>query len=73
MLCSELLQPHVDYACNAWYMGEATVNKILQTAKNKTIRYLFKYDYRHRIGYSDFMKSNYLDVKSRVDYLALSL
>ena len=36
-------------------------------------RYLLRYDCRHHIGFSDFKKANYLDVKGRVDYLAVSV
>ena len=32
ILRSSLLQPHDDYACNAWYTGlEVTINNKLQT------------------------------------------
>ena len=54
------------------YRGlETTVKNKLQTAKNRMIRYLFKYDCRHHIGYSDFKKSSYLAVKIRLDYLGI--
>ena len=50
----------------------AVKNK-LQTAHNKIIRFLLKYDCRRHIGFSDFKKANYLDVKGRVNYLAFSV
>ena len=50
MLSTALLQPHFDYACNAWYRSLDTVVKNkLQTAQNKIIEYLLKYDCRHHI------------------------
>ena len=74
VMSTALLQPHFDYACNAWYRSvDTAVKNKLQTAKNKTIRYLLKYDCRCHVGFSDFKIANYLDVKGRVDYRALSV
>ena len=66
-LCTALLQPHFDYACSAWYRSlDTAVKNKLQTAQNKIIRYLLKYDCRCHIGFSDFKKANYLDIKGRL-------
>ena len=45
----------------------------LQTAQNKMIRYLLNYGCRRHIGFSDFKKSNCLDINARVDYMSLNL
>ena len=44
LLCSALVNPHFEYACNAWYRSvNAKVKNKLQTAQNKMIRYLLNY------------------------------
>ena len=74
LLCSALVNPHFEYACNAWYRSvNAKVKHKLQTAQNKMIRYLLNYGCRRHIGFSDFKKSNCLDINARVDYMSLNL
>ena len=51
----------------------AKVKHKLQTAQNKMIRYLLNYWCRRHIGFSDFKKSNCLDINARVDYMSLNL
>ena len=58
---SALMNLHFEYACNAWYRSvNAKVKHKLQTAQNKTIRYLLNYGCRRHIGFSDFKKSKCL-------------
>ena len=74
LLCSAWVNPHFEYACNAWYRSvNAKVKHKLQTAQNKMIRYLLNYGCRRHIGFSDFKKSNCLDINARVDYMSLNL
>ena len=74
LLCSALVHPHFDDACNAWYRSvNAKVKHKLQTAQNKMIRYLLNYGCRRHIGFRDFKKSNCLDINARVDYMSLNL
>ena len=74
LLCSALVNPHFEYACNAWYRSvNAKVKHKLQTAQNKMIRYLLNYGCRRHIGFSDFKKLNCLDINARVDYMSLNL
>ena len=71
---SALVNPYFEYACNAWYRSvNAKVKHKLQTAQNKMIRYLLNYGCRRHIGFSDFKKSNCLDINARVDYVSLNL
>ena len=63
ILCTALFQLHFDTA----------IKNKLQTAQNKTITYLLNYDCMRHIGFSDFKKANYLDIKGRFDYRALSV
>ena len=74
LLCSALVNPHFEYACNAWYRSvNAKVKHKLQTVQNKMIRHLLNYGCRRHIGFSDFKKSNCLDINARVDYVSLKL
>ena len=74
LLCSALVNPHFEYACNAWYRSvNAKVKHKLQTAQNKMIRYLLNYGCRRHIGFNDFKKSNFLDINARVDYMSLNM
>ena len=74
MLCSALLQAHFDYACNSWYRGlQKKLKDKLQTTQNKVIRYVLNYHCRQHIGFKDFLRIGWMNVKSRVDYLALNL
>ena len=67
LLCSALVNPHFEYACKAWYRSvNAKVKHKLQTAQNKMIIYLLNYGCRRHIGFSDFKKSNCLDINARV-------
>ena len=75
LLCSALVNPHFEYACNARYrsVNAKVKHKLLQTAQNKMIRYLLNYECRRHIGFSDFDISNCLDINARVDYVTLNL
>ena len=74
MLCSALVNPHFEYACNAWFRSvNAKVKHKLQTAQNKMIRYLLNYGCRRHICFSDFKKSNCLDINARLDYMSFNL
>ena len=55
MLCSALVNPHFEYACNAWHMSvNAKVKHKLPTTQNKITIYLLNYGCRRNIGFSDF-------------------
>ena len=73
LLCSALVNPYFEYACNTWCrIVNAKVKHELRTAQNK-IGYLLNYGCRSHIGFSDFKKSNCLDINGRVDYVSLNL
>ena len=41
LLANALLQPHFDYACNAWFFGLTKTQKSkLQTLQNKIVRFV---------------------------------
>ena len=67
MLCSAIVQPHIDYACSVWYpnLSEKQKRKI-QIAQNKCIQFCLKLDKRHHISSKDFESINWLPVYKRV-------
>ena len=68
MLCNELIQPHFDYACPAWYPNptEKTKKKI-QIMQNKCIRFCLRLDKMHHKSDEDFRLINWLPTSKRVD------
>ena len=74
MLCSAIIQPSFDYACNSWYRGlQQTLKNKLQVCQNKIIRYMLGYPNRQHLYFKDFKKVGLLNVVNRVDYLSLGL
>ena len=72
MLGYALVQSLYDYACNSWFRGlSANLKHRLQTAQNKLIRFILKYEPRQSVNISDFKRLSMLNVAKRVDYLAL--
>ena len=73
LLVSALIQSHFDYGCNFWFRSlNMGISKKLQTAQNKTIRYVLNLNPRTHLSFSHFSKLKWLNVKYRVDYLSLT-
>ena len=55
LLCNALIQPHVDYACSAWYPNliKKLKNRI-QTSENKYIRFCLQLDKMTHIAHKEF-------------------
>ena len=72
MLCTALLQPRFDYACNVWYRTLKSVLKTkLQSAQNKMVRFVLGKHNRFHVGNKELQKLNWLNVEKRVDYFSL--
>ena len=59
-----------------WSFPHSMSKKIkvrLQSAQNKTVRYILNYHCRQHLGFSDFSKLGWLNVCGRVDYVSLNL
>ena len=70
LLCNALIQPHFDYACSSWYPNvNKNLQKKLQTAQNKCIRFCLQLDSRHHIDMNSFQKINWLPVQSRFEQI----
>ena len=52
--------------------GSVSTQKRLQTAQNKTIRYVLKLPARQHIDFAHYIAIKWLNVKHRVDYLTLT-
>ena len=58
-----MVQPFFDYACNAWYPN---INRNLQAAQNKCIRFCMKLD-NFSFAVKEFEKINWLLIHERVN------
>ena len=74
MICTAFLQSKFDYGCNIWYRSVTKAMKHkLQSAQNKIVRFILKYEPRTHLMFSDFTNVGFLNVQSRVDYLSLNM
>ena len=66
LLCNALIQPHLNYACSAWYtnLTEKLKNRI-QTSQNKCIRFCLRLDKMTHISHKEFETLNWLPVTER--------
>ena len=73
LFSSALIQCHMDYACFSWYHGLQKNIKlklqILQNKTMKTIRFVLDLTPRSHIGYSEFNRVNWLQVRLRVQQI----
>ena len=73
ILCSALIQSHLDYCCSSWY---TSLNKLqkkrLQVLQNKYIRYILDLGPRAHIGSAEFIKVNMLPISDRIRQLKLN-
>ena len=61
LLCNAMIQPFIDYACNACYPNiNKKLKKCLQAAQNKCIRFCLKLDDRFRLKSKEFERINWL-------------
>ena len=66
LVCNDLIQPHFDYACSAWYLNlNKKFQSKFQTVQNKCIGYCLQIDNRSHIGMKDCEKINWLPVSER--------
>ena len=68
LLCNALIQPHFDYASQAWYPNlNKTLSTKMQRAQNKCIRFCLNLDNRAHLDKKEFEEINWLTVKDRVN------
>ena len=74
LLCNSLILPHFDYGSLIFYFSIKQSLRIkLQTAQNKTIRFILNLHPRTHIGSAHFKSLNYLSIDSRVKYFSVVL
>ena len=68
LLCNPLIQPHFDYACQAWYpnLTKALCNKV-ECAQNKCIQFCLHLENRAHLDKRVFKKINWLPTNERVN------
>ena len=66
VLCNAIVQPHLDYACSAWYpnLNENAIQ--MQIVQSKCVRLCLMLDKRHQISSKGFESINWLPVNKRV-------
>ena len=68
LLCNALIQPHFDYARQAWYPNlTKTLSRKLQCAQNKCIRFCLDLESRAHLDNRTFKKINWLPTSERVN------
>ena len=66
LLCNALIQPHVDYACSAWYsnLTKKLKNRI-QISQKKCIRFCLQLEKMAHLSHKVFETLNWLPVTER--------
>ena len=73
VLCTALIQPHVDYCASSWYSGiSVSLKSRLDALQRKMIRFVHTYDYMKHVDSHDLSTLGWLSVTDRVKYFKLS-
>ena len=68
LLCNALIQPHFDYACQAWFPNlPKALSKKMQCAQNKCIRFCLHLENRAHLDKKEFKQINWLPINERVN------
>ena len=68
LLCNALIQPHFDYACQAWFPNlNKSLSMKIQSAQNKCIRYCLNLNNQKHLTKKDFQVINWLPTSERVN------
>ena len=73
ILCSTLIQSHIDYACMSWFYGiSSSLKSKLQILQNKMVRFIDNIGPRYHLNLQEFHDIGYLHIENRVSQLALN-
>ena len=68
LLCNAMIQPYLDYTCNAWYPNlNKNLKNRLQSAQNKCLRFCLKLGDRASIKINEFEKIDWRPICDRVN------
>ena len=68
MLCNALIQPHFDYACQAWYLNlTKTLSTKIQCAQNKCVRFCAILNSHTHLDKKHFEEINWLPIQERTN------
>ena len=72
ILCSALIQPHIDYCCSSWFSGlTVALKNRLDVIQRKMIRFILNMDFRQHVGLKELCQFSWLSVPDRVKYFKL--
>ena len=72
MLCTALIQPHLDYCVSSWYSGlTAILKRRLDVIQRKMARFVFDFDRRRHVGNAELNCLSWLNVPDRVNFFKL--
>ena len=72
LLCSSLIQPHIDYCCSAWYGGLTVAMKNrLDTIQRKMVRFVRGMDFRDHVGNRELGALIWLLIPDRITYFRM--
>ena len=73
ILCSSLIQPHLDYCCSFWYSGlTGRLRDRLDVIQRRMVRYILGYGPRDHVGSGEIGALSWLLIKDRVRYFKLA-
>ena len=74
LLCNDIIQPHFDYACSAWYPNlTQKLKKKFQVMQNKCICFYLQLDKMSTISHKEFKDLNWLPVINRFEQCVISI
>ena len=72
LLCTALIQPHIDYCCSAWYGGlTVSMKNRLDTIQRKMVRFVQGMDFRDHVGSQELLKLSWLSIPDRITYFRM--
>ena len=73
MLCSALLQPHIDYCCSSWYSGlTVALRERLNVVQRKMVRFIYGMNNREHVDNSNLLELLWLNIPDRVKFFKMS-
>ena len=72
ILCSALIQPHLDYCCSSWYNGlSAKLKDSLDIFQRKMVRFIYGLDFRAHVGKNELHALSWLSIPDRISYFQM--
>ena len=73
MLCSALIQPHIDYCCSTWYSGlTVALKERFNVIQRKMVRFVNGMDNRAHVDSGNLRELLWLNIPDRVKFFKMS-